>query len=44
LRQLQAAHGQSIKQTDSTLDWMYQGPANQSEQMKSAEDYLLGMM
>lgn len=42
LRQLQAASGQSVKTTDSSLDWMYQGPASQSEQQKASEDYLLG--
>lgn len=42
LRQLQAASGQTVKTTDNSLDWMYQGPASQSEQAKQAEDYLLG--
>lgn len=42
LRQLQAASGQAVKTVDNSLDWMYQGPASQSEQVKQAEDYLLG--
>jgi len=42
LRQLQASSGQVVKTIDNSLDWMYQGPASQSEQVKQAEDYLLG--
>lgn len=42
LRQLQAASGQTVKTIDNSLDWMYTGPASQSEQVKQAEDYLLG--
>ena len=43
LRNLQVLAGnKSIKTTDSSLDWMYQGPSNQSEQLKSQEEYLLG--
>lgn len=40
LRQLQVASGQVVKTVDTTLDWMYEGPAAQSEQ--TAEEYLLG--
>jgi hypothetical protein len=42
LRQLQAAHGQVVKTLDTTLDWMYQGPASENQSKKEAEDYLLG--
>lgn len=34
------ASGQVVKTVDTTLDWMYEGPAAQSEQ--STEEYLLG--
>ena len=37
---LQAANGQTIKNVDTTLDWMYEGPASHAEQ--STEEYLLG--
>lgn len=40
LRQLQVASGQVVKTVDTTLDWMYEGPAAHSEQ--TAEEYLLG--
>lgn len=40
LRELQVASGQIVKTVDTTLDWMYEGPAGQAEQ--SAEEYLLG--
>ena len=44
LRQLQVASGQKVKTTDSSLDWMYQGPhASQMEKQKQSEDYLLGI-
>ena len=43
LRQLQVASGQKVKTTDSSLDWMYQGPnASQMEKQKDTEEYLLG--
>ena len=42
LRQLQVANGQKIKNADSSLDWMYQGPSAQSEKEKATEEYLLG--
>jgi hypothetical protein len=37
---LQVASGQVVKNVDTSLDWMYEGPAAQSEQ--STEEYLLG--
>jgi hypothetical protein len=40
LRQLQVASGQVVKNVDTSLDWMYEGPAAQSEQ--TTEEYLLG--
>lgn len=40
LRELQVASGQAVKTVDTTLDWMYEGPAAQTTQ--SAEEYLLG--
>jgi hypothetical protein len=40
LRALQVASGQVVKTVDTTLDWMYEGPAGQAEQ--SSEEYLLG--
>lgn len=40
MRQLQVASGQVVKNVDTSLDWMYEGPAAQSEQ--STEEYLLG--
>ena len=43
LRQLQAAHGQNVKATDNSLDWMYQGPSSQLEQTRASEEYLLGI-
>ena len=44
LRQLQVAHGQQVKTVDSTLDWMYQGPAGHDALVKqqTTEEYLLG--
>ena len=45
LRQLQVASGQKVKTTDSSLDWMYQGPnASQFEKQKESEQYLLGVI
>ena len=45
LRQLQVAHGQQVKTVDSTLDWMYQGPAGHDALVKqqTTEEYLLGL-
>ena len=40
LRELQVKSGQAVKTVDTTLDWMYEGPAAQTDQ--SAEEYLLG--
>lgn len=40
LRALQVASGQAIKHTDTTMDWMYEGPSAQSAQ--STEEFLLG--
>jgi hypothetical protein len=40
LRQLQAASGMAVKNLDSTMDWMYEGPSAQQQQ--SAEEFLLG--
>lgn len=40
MRQLQVASGQVVKNVDTSLDWMYEGPSAQSEQ--STEEYLLG--
>ena len=40
LRELQAASGHAVKHTDSTMDWMYEGPAAQSA--LSTEEFLLG--
>ena len=44
LRALQAASGQTIKHLDTSMDWMYEGPSAQAQQMhqQSSEDYLLG--
>ena len=44
LRQLQVASGQSVNTSDSSLDWMYEGPAGHAlqQQKQSTEDYLLG--
>lgn len=44
LRQLQAASGQNVKHLDTSMDWMYEGPAaaaNAAKQQQS-EEYLLG--
>ncbi len=40
LRELQVKSGQAVKTVDTTLDWMYEGPAAQTEQ--TSEEYLLG--
>jgi hypothetical protein len=40
LRQLQAASGMAVKNLDTTMDWMYEGPSAQQQQ--SAEEFLLG--
>ena len=40
LRKLQVASGQVVKTVDTTLDWMYEGPA--AAQQQSSEEYLLG--
>ena len=40
LRELQVASGQVVRNTDTTMDWMYEGPAAQQQQF--GEDYLLG--
>lgn len=40
LRELQVASGQVVRNTDTTMDWMYEGPAAQQQQ--SGEEYLLG--
>lgn len=40
LRRLQVASGQVVKTVDTTLDWMYEGPA--AAQQQSSEEYLLG--
>ena len=42
LRKLQVDNGIAVKTTDSSLDWMYEGPAGQSVQQETAEQYLLG--
>ncbi len=42
LRQLQAAHGHSVKSVDTSLDWMYEGPSSSSIQTIQNEEYLLG--
>lgn len=45
LRQLQAqSHGTVHHSVDSSMDWMYEGPAaaQASQQQKAAEEYLLG--
>lgn len=42
LRQLQAAQGQVFKQTDNSLDWMYEGPSGESKVQKDSEEFLLG--
>lgn len=34
------ASGQVVRNTDTTMDWMYEGPAAQRE--LTAEEYLLG--
>lgn len=46
LRQLQVASGQSVKTTDTSMDWMYEGPAGHSmqQQQKATDEYLLGMI
>lgn len=41
LRQLQVQSGQVVKTVDTSLDWMYEGPAGYSQD-KSTEEYLLG--
>lgn len=40
LRELQVASGQAVKTVDTSLDWMYEGPA--AQQAQSSEEYLLG--
>ncbi len=40
LRELQVASGQNVRNTDTTMDWMYEGPAAQSQQ--TTEEFLLG--
>ena len=40
LRELQVKSGQAVKVVDTTLDWMYEGPAAQTDQ--TSEEYLLG--
>lgn len=42
LRQLQAQYGQQVKNVDSSLDWMYEGPASGSVKQQQSEEYLLG--
>lgn len=42
LRQLQSASGQIIKHVDTSMDWMYEGPASQIQQLQNSEDFLLG--
>jgi hypothetical protein len=45
LRQLQAAaSGSNVKHVDTTMDWMYEGPAaaNAAKQQALSEEYLLG--
>lgn len=42
LRQLQASQGHVAKQTDNSLDWMYEGPGGGSQVQKDSEEYLLG--
>ncbi len=44
LRQLQAASGQNVRTTDSSMDWMYEGPAagNAIRNTQLSEEYLLG--
>ncbi len=41
LRDLQIASGQVVRNRDTTMDWMYEGPAGQ-EQQQTTEEYLLG--
>lgn len=40
LRELQSATGQAVANVDTSMDWMYQGPA--AEEKQYADDYLLG--
>ncbi|RYH05559.1 hypothetical protein EON65_44365 [archaeon] len=44
LRRLQAAQGQDVKNLDSSMDWMYEGPqaSNARQQTQQSEEYLLG--
>jgi hypothetical protein len=42
LRQLQVAHGQAVKTVDTTLDWMYEGPASGMIKEQQSEEFLLG--
>jgi Pre-mRNA splicing factor/N-terminal domain of CBF1 interacting co-repressor CIR len=42
LRRLQAAAGHVVKTVDTTLDWMYEGPASSQQQQQTNEEYLLG--
>lgn len=42
LRQLQVQHGQNIRNVDSSLDWMYEGPSASSIKQQQSEEFLLG--
>lgn len=44
LRQLQAAHGQKVQNVDTSMDWMYEGPAaaQAAQKQQDAEAFLLG--
>jgi len=44
LRQLQATNGQKVQSVDTSMDWMYEGPAaaQAAQKQKDAEAYLLG--
>ncbi len=44
LRQLQAGHGQKVQNVDTSMDWMYEGPAaaQAARKQQDAEAYLLG--
>ena len=44
LRNLQVQHGQTVKTMDSSMDWMYEGPAGAQAAVmnQQSEEYLLG--